>query len=458
MSTSDSVDRVFTHALATVRRLPRTGSSRPPPSARLRLYGLYKQSMEGDVAAILPRPVLPLPPSPPPTQQDHFPTNRPSIDSTLSGDDNTNNNESSPSPAPLTRQTSSTSQTQTQQQPSQVRQNSSNTVHRFASRDLRTREAQAEIEKWDAWHACAGMGRTEAKRRYIEALIGTMKEYASGTSESRELVGELEFVWGQIRSQSGGSGGSGGSGSEGRVVRKEGSSGEDDEGESPRRSGLLGLAGSGSNQETRTRASGGSQPRSKSKQKRRRPREELASDGGRLRVLSPMSPRGSGSEIVEGRDADDDIDSNNDEIPNDDLQHTRPTRLSALEAQLRHLSTEIAALREQLSANHLLASSSFSSRTHPNYRTLPLKWKVYYTAKNYLRWIISFAVRQALVGATFLVGLILWQRWKGGNRRAEEWARRRWKDLRALVERSGLEDWVPWLMTVLKRRGRAIGL
>jgi hypothetical protein len=297
------------------------------------------------------------------------------------------------------------------------------------------------------------MGRTEAKRRYIEALIGTMKEYASGTSESRELVGELEFVWGQIRSQSGGSG-SGGSGSEGRVVRKDGSSGEDDEGESPRRSGLLGLTGSGSNQETRARASGGSQPRSKSKQKRRRPREELASDGGRLRVLSPMSPRGSGSQIVEGRDADD-IDSDNDDGLDD---NTKPTRLSALEAQLRHLSTEIAALREQLSANHLLSSSSHSSRTHPNYHTLPLKWKVYYTAKNYLRWIIWFALRQALVGAAILVGLVVWQRWKGGHRKAEEWARRRWKDLRALLERSGVEDWVPWVMAVLKRRGRAIGL
>ncbi|KAI4096120.1 MAG: hypothetical protein LQ344_001183 [Seirophora lacunosa] len=56
---SDSVgrkDRVFAHALSTVKRIPRTGSARPPPSDRLRLYGLYKQSMEGDVEGVMRRP------------------------------------------------------------------------------------------------------------------------------------------------------------------------------------------------------------------------------------------------------------------------------------------------------------------------------------------------------------------------------------------------------------------
>lgn len=106
--------------------------------------------MEGDVSAILPRPALPL---------------------------------NSPNP----------------NDPA----SSNPTVHRYASRDVRTRELQSEIEKWDAWDSCAGMTRTEAKRRYITTLIETMKEYASGTSESRELVSELEFVWNQIKSQSG---------------------------------------------------------------------------------------------------------------------------------------------------------------------------------------------------------------------------------------------------------------
>ncbi|EED14809.1 Acyl CoA binding protein, putative [Talaromyces stipitatus ATCC 10500] len=54
---SDSVDRVFVHALNTVKKIPRTGTARPPAAERLKLYGLYKQSMEGDVEGIMDRPV-----------------------------------------------------------------------------------------------------------------------------------------------------------------------------------------------------------------------------------------------------------------------------------------------------------------------------------------------------------------------------------------------------------------
>jgi acyl-CoA-binding protein len=39
-----------------------------------------------------------------------------------------------------------------------------------------------EQEKWDAWDAQKGVSRTEAKRRYIEALIETMRRYASTTA------------------------------------------------------------------------------------------------------------------------------------------------------------------------------------------------------------------------------------------------------------------------------------
>lgn len=42
-----AADRVFVHALNTVKRIPRTGTARPPAAERLRLYGLYKQSMGG---------------------------------------------------------------------------------------------------------------------------------------------------------------------------------------------------------------------------------------------------------------------------------------------------------------------------------------------------------------------------------------------------------------------------
>ena len=52
---SDSVDRVFSHALNTVNKI-RTGSQKPPTSTRLKLYGLYKQAMEGDVEGIMERP------------------------------------------------------------------------------------------------------------------------------------------------------------------------------------------------------------------------------------------------------------------------------------------------------------------------------------------------------------------------------------------------------------------
>lgn len=103
------VDRVFVHALNTVKKIPRTGSARPPPADRLRLYGLYKQAMEGDVDGVMDRP--------------------------------------------------------------------RSTPH---SRDD-DEETIREQEKWDAWDSQKGLSRTEAKRRYIEALIETMHKYASTT-------------------------------------------------------------------------------------------------------------------------------------------------------------------------------------------------------------------------------------------------------------------------------------
>lgn len=77
--TCPNPDRVFAHALNTVKKLPRLGTLRPPPEARLLLYGLYKQSMgtpsphnflstatrltlfggkriEGDITGIMDRP------------------------------------------------------------------------------------------------------------------------------------------------------------------------------------------------------------------------------------------------------------------------------------------------------------------------------------------------------------------------------------------------------------------
>lgn len=123
------IDRVFGHALNTVNKI-RPGSTKPPAADRLALYGLYKQSMEGDVSAIADRP------------------------------------SSATSPG------------------------------------LSADQLKKEQEKYDAWKGSEGLSRTEAKRRYIEKLIATMHEYASGTDEARELVEELEFVWDQIKSNS----------------------------------------------------------------------------------------------------------------------------------------------------------------------------------------------------------------------------------------------------------------
>ena len=359
---SDSVDRVFVHALQTVRRLPRTGSSRPPPASRLRLYGLYKQSMEGDVSAILPRPTLP---------------------------------PSSPDP------------------------NSTNTtaLSRYASRDLRTRETQAEIEKWDAWDACKGMSRTDAKRRYISTLIETMKVYASGTPESRELVAELEFVWGQIRSQSG-------------------SSEEEDvsPGEEERRLERAGL---------KTMDSYASIPGAE-----RGGREEYARDGGRLRVLSPVSQGGSG-EVIEGEDrelphVDREEEDAFEEERVDELDRRRPGTGTtdgddysirnrkwrrSIEVALAKMTAEIAALRENME----------ESRVFVRRRTGVLAW---------LRWLALTLLRQVLANAALVLLLVLWGRWKG-DRRAEEWLKRRWKGLSTLLEALDLRSrvYVPSFIT-----------
>ena len=343
-------DRVFVHALQTVRRLPRTGSSRPPPSSRLALYGLYKQSMEGDIASILPRPSLP---------------------------------PSSPDPQ-------------------------SSSVHKYASRDLRAREAQAEVEKWDAWNACAGMSRTEAKRRYITTLIDTMKVYASGTAESRELVSELEFVWGQIRSQSG--------------------SEEEGDGESPtrklERAGLKQTESYSSIPPGRGIGPG------------------VGQEGGRLRMLSPVS-RGTSGEIIEGEDVDSPEPEREGDAEDDEEEDFRDARDGSednaldrrrppedddyaarnlkwrrrVEAALTKMTAEIAALREQLSE-----SQAFG--TPPRRRTGLWTW---------MKWLVLAALRQVAVNVLLIGMFVLWGRWKG-DRRAEEWVKRRWKEVSSFLQ------------------------
>ncbi len=330
---------MFAQALRTVRRLPRPGSTRPPPSARLRLYGLYKQSMEGDVEAILPRLGL-----------------------------------------ASTHPSSNTNDSDHDEDAEQMR---------------RERDARGEIEKWDAWHACAGLSKTEAKRRYIEVLIQTMKVYAAGTAEARELVDELEFVWNQIRSQSGSE-------------------------ESLRNTARSGAA-------------------------------ELATGGdgeGRLRVLSPAVSRGGSGEVIEGEDAlipeleapdDDSADeeeirdaaSNSERNPKSPIDRRRQPSPSTrkwqrqIETALTKISTEMAALREQideLNSSSYLRSGYGIGRRKGVRRILP-----------WMRWILWIAVRQLAFDGLVLGLLLLWGSWRGDDR-FEGWITRRWTQLRTAIE------------------------
>ncbi len=96
---------MFVHALNTVKKIPKTGATRPPPSDRMRLYGLYKQAMEGDVDGVMERPP--------------------------------------------------------------------------EGSGLAPEELKREQSKFDAWNSQKGLTRTDAKKRYIEALIETMHKYAT---------------------------------------------------------------------------------------------------------------------------------------------------------------------------------------------------------------------------------------------------------------------------------------
>lgn len=62
-----------------------------------------------------------------------------------------------------------------------------------------SKEDVAAKNKWDAWKQQQGLSITAAKRKYISYLIDTMRIYATGTHEARELLAELEYLWDQIR-------------------------------------------------------------------------------------------------------------------------------------------------------------------------------------------------------------------------------------------------------------------
>ncbi|KAK3304417.1 acyl CoA binding protein-domain-containing protein [Chaetomium strumarium] len=226
---SDSIDRVFVHALNTVKKVPKTGAARPPPSDRMRLYGLYKQAMEGDVDGVMERPSA-----------------------------------------------------------------TSATGAGSSSEDL-----VREQDKWDAWNSQKGLSRTEAKRRYVEALIETMHKYAN-TPNALELVAELEFVWNQVKSNSPSSAGS--------------SSGQSG-------GGVGGVIAS---------------------PVVRRFQPPLSGSEGPMKVLSPMSEEDeSERRMAEVADqAEDD--------PSEEYARRNDKRSKRMERAIVRLSAEIAALREQI--------------------------------------------------------------------------------------------------------------
>ncbi|KAM7184117.1 Acyl CoA binding domain containing protein [Rhypophila sp. PSN 637] len=224
---ADSVDRVFVHALNTVKKIPKTGAARPPPADRMRLYGLYKQAMEGDVDGVMERPTA----------------------ATL-----------------------------------QAVGGSSDDVAR-------------EQDKWDAWNSQKGLTRTEAKRRYVEALIETMHRYAN-TPNALELVAELEFVWNQIKSNN------------------------------------SSHSSSGSGESASADSSSAFSPR--------RFQQPLSGTEGPMKILSPMS-----EEDESERRLAEEVDQAGDEDPGE-YARRNDKRSKRMERAIVRLSAEIAALREQI--------------------------------------------------------------------------------------------------------------
>ncbi|KAI4168639.1 MAG: hypothetical protein LQ343_006220 [Gyalolechia ehrenbergii] len=297
------VDRVFVHALNTVKKIPRTGSARPPSSDRLKLYGLYKQSMEGDVEGVMRRP---------------------------------------PDDAPDTEET------------------------------------RAEREKWDAWHHNAGLSRTAAKRAYISTLITTMHAYASSTPEARELVAELEFVWDQIKANSN-------------------ASSSESSPRGPVEESKLGMS----------YASLGGE--------RWRMREDEGGRGSKLRVLRPVSDRDEEEweEGYEDGDEDPERGESGEKYPDPtadtsfggnksrDLDIRNRKWRKRIETAIFKMSTEVAALREQIEAKRIGGQNMYGKGSG---------------AWAWIRWLVWIAMRQLLVDAVMVGLAFLWAKRKNDQR------------------------------------------
>ncbi|KAI6249083.1 Autophagy-related protein 37 [Erysiphe necator] len=279
---ADSVDRVFVHALNTVKKIPKAGALRPPPEDRLRLYGLYKQAMEGDVDGVMERPA--------------------SVGSGV-----------------------------------------------YEPEDIKKDRA-----KYDSWDSQRGISRTEAKRKYVEALIETMHRYANTTADARALVDELEFVWNQIKNN---------------VV-----------------------------------SSNGSSPRGDSEGEKRgyratiKPNFQTQNMERPMRILSPKSQDDDIERDINGRP----IIIERDDVLFEGVNESKGIELvkwrKSVEHTLVKLTTEVAALREQIT----------SGREYRGKRR-----------KSFAKWIsrISLvAVKHILIDVIILAVLLLWMRRKKDRR------------------------------------------
>ena len=187
-----------------------------------------------------------------------------------------------------------------------------------------------------------------------------------------------------------------------------------------------------------------------------------------LRVLSPVS-QGDDESVVEGVDELDQAGEDEDQLdtaPTSPLANrgqgqTEPRGSSRhlpdfsawqrnIEAHLHVLKTEIAALREQLSANHLLSSSTYS--LGGAYYTLSTRQRIVHIVKMYARSLSIQFVRQVIVQLGILLLVLLYGRFKG-DYRIENWVRdvstRIMKRMKSIL--SGLAF---WLLDLFGRDGR----
>ncbi|KAL9110848.1 MAG: hypothetical protein Q9227_004648 [Pyrenula ochraceoflavens] len=381
---ADSVDRVFTHALTTVRRLPRTGSSRPPPHDRLRLYGLYKQSMEGDVEGVMSRPTLPSSLSPP---------------------------ADNPDTELLRRQPSN----------QLLRTDSAGEIGGMSREE---KEWRAEVEKYDAWKACEGMSRTEAKRKYISYLIETMKTYAVSTRESRELVSELDFVWEQVKQNTealsrSGSGGS--ADSPPRGLRRGGETAEEDAGDGRERLRVLSPVS-----QTDRRAV------IESEEVHRRHRERR--DGGDENSGEGEEEDGEGQEDYTSASEEQQNPNSNSQHSNDnnnnnkplDRRRPRPRNTpwrKTIESALQKMTAEMAALREQLQDSRAFPPSAESIYRRSRRGRLVRFWE-------WVRWLLWLVVKHVAVEVVILAVVVAWGKYRR-DRRVEgmvRWVWGKWRE------------------------------